>query len=83
MTKVLSVLSRQSLLNGYKEGTLGFCEHFVFGKWTRVKFNKKVVHKIIGKLDYVYSDLRGPYRVSSKSGVKYFMTLIDDYFRNV
>lgn len=64
------------MLNGYKEEVMDLCEHCVFGKQIRVKFNKKIVHKTKNKLDYVYFDLWVPYRVPFKSGDGYFMTLI-------
>lgn len=35
------------------------------------------------KLDYVHSNLWGLYRVPSKSDVKYFITLINDYAWNI
>lgn len=45
----------------------------------RVKFNKRAMHKTNCKLDYIYSNLWGLNKISSKSGTRYFMTLIDDY----
>ncbi len=48
-----------------------------------VKFDKKAVHKTRGTMDYIHSDLWGPNRILSKSGARYFMTLIDDYSRMV
>lgn len=54
-------------------------KYCAFDKYDKVKFNKIAVHKNIAKLDYVDSDLWVPCRVPSKSGVTYFMTLIDDY----
>uniref|UniRef100_A0A1S4DRC9 Integrase catalytic domain-containing protein n=1 Tax=Nicotiana tabacum TaxID=4097 RepID=A0A1S4DRC9_TOBAC len=50
---------------------------------TRVKFIKKAEHKTRDNIDYMHSDLWGPNRVPSKSGARYFMTLIDDYSRMV
>ncbi|XP_070041648.1 uncharacterized mitochondrial protein AtMg00300-like [Nicotiana tomentosiformis] len=66
--KGLSLLSKQNLLNGYKNQVLNFFEHCVFGQQTRVKLSKKAEHKTKDKLDYIHSDLWGPNRVSSKSG---------------
>ncbi len=48
-----------------------------------MKFDKKTVHKTRGKMNYIHSDLWDPNRIPSKSGVGYFMTLIDDYSRMV
>ncbi|XP_075084964.1 putative mitochondrial protein AtMg00300 [Nicotiana tabacum] len=77
--KGLSVLSKQNLLDGYKNQVLNFSKHYVFDKQTRVKFSKKAEHKTRDKLDYIYSDLWGPNRVPSKNGARYFIILIDDY----
>src|SRR4051812_49364302 len=77
--KGLSILGKQNLLSGYKGSGSEFCEHCVFGKQTWVKFSKTAVHSIKGKLDYILSDLWGPNKVASKSGARYYMTLIDDY----
>jgi len=79
----LSLLSKQNLLDGYKNHVLNFFEHCVFGKHTRVKFNKKAEHKTKDKLDYIHSDLWGSNRVPSNSGGMYCLTLIDDYSRMV
>ncbi len=62
---------------------MDFCEHCVFGKQTRVKFDKKAVRKTRRMVDYVHLDLWGPNRIPSKSGARYFMRLIDDYSRMV
>ena len=35
----MSILSKQGLLHGQKIGKLDFCEHYIFGKQCRVKFN--------------------------------------------
>jgi len=48
-----------------------------------VKFSKKALHKTKDKLGYIHSDLWGPNIIPSKSGARYFMTLIDDYSRMV
>lgn len=40
-------------------------------------------HHSKGILDYVYSDLWEPLKVATLSGVRYFMTIIDDYLRRV
>ena len=70
------------MLGNYKLIDLPFCEHCVFGKATRVKF-AKTVHETQNQLDYIHSDLWGPSRVPSLGGARYFLTLIDDYFRKV
>jgi transposase InsO family protein len=81
--KGLTLLKKQNLLDGYKGHPLKFCEHCVFGKQTRVKFSKEGVHTTKDRLDYIHSDLWGPNRVLSKSGGRFYMTLIDDHSRMV
>src|SRR3954469_9806611 len=81
--KGLSILGKQNLLSGYKGSRTEFCEHCVFGKQTGGKFSKTAVHSTKRKLDYIHSDLWGPNKVASKSGARYYMTLIDDYSRMV
>ena len=43
----------------------------------------KAVHETQNQLDYIHSDLWGPSQVPSIGGVRYFLTLIDDYSRKV
>ncbi|KAH0658570.1 hypothetical protein KY289_027318 [Solanum tuberosum] len=76
--KGLSLLNKQNLLDDYINQALNFYEHCVFGKQIRVKFSKKALHKTKDNLDYIHSDLWGPNIIPSKSGARYFMTLIDD-----
>src|SRR5664279_306881 len=59
-----------------------FCEHCIFGKHKRVKFNASV-HTTKGTLDYVHADLWGPSRKPSYGGSCYMLTIIDDYSRKV
>ena len=54
----LTKLSKRGLLDGHSIGKLKFCEHCVFGKHKRVRFNTSV-HTTEGILDYVHSDLWG------------------------
>jgi 5'-3' exoribonuclease 2 len=59
-----------------------FCEHCIFGKHKRVKFNT-AVHTTKGTHDYVHADLWGPSRKPSYGGAHYMLTIIDDYSRKV
>jgi hypothetical protein len=52
----LVVLSKRGLLDGHSISKLDFCEHCVFGKHKRVKFNT-ATHSSKVILDYVHSDL--------------------------
>ena len=56
----LAELTERGLLDG-NISKLQFCEHCVFGKHKRVKFNTST-HTTKGFLDYVHSDLWGPSR---------------------
>ena len=80
--KGLTILSKQDLFDGQKMGELDFCEHCVFEKQCRVKFNVGV-HKTKSTLDYIHSDIWGPSQVVSHSGRRYMLTFIDDYPRKV
>lgn len=78
----LSVLSKRGLLDGQCTGKLDFCEHCIFGKHKRVKFNTSV-HTTQGILDYVHSDIWGPSQEASLGAARYMLTIIDDYSRRV
>jgi hypothetical protein len=78
----LAELSKRGLLKGYNNNELEFCEHCVFGKHKRVKFNTSI-HTTEGILDYVHADLWGPSQKRSLGGCRYMLTIIDDYSRRV
>nr|CAD41912.2 OSJNBa0033G05.13 [Oryza sativa Japonica Group] len=78
----LAELSKRGLLDGQSISKLKFCEHCIFGKHKRVKFNTST-HTTEGILDYVHSDLWGPARKTSFGGARYMMTIVDDYSRKV
>nr|AAM08562.1 Putative retroelement [Oryza sativa Japonica Group]AAM10749.1 Putative retroelement [Oryza sativa Japonica Group] len=78
----LAELSKRGLLDGQSIKKLKFCEHCIFGKHKRVKFNTST-HTTEGILDYVHSDLWGPARKTSFGGARYMMTIVDDYSRKV
>ena len=60
----MAELTKRELLDGSNISELDFCEHCIFGKHKRVKFNV-VVHTTEGILDYVHADLWGPSRKPS------------------
>jgi hypothetical protein len=78
----LARLSKRGLLNGYNNNELEFCEHCVFGKHKRVKFNTSV-YTTEDILDYMHADLWGPSRKYSLDDYRYMLTIIDDYSRRV
>ncbi|KAF5475608.1 hypothetical protein F2P56_007400, partial [Juglans regia] len=65
--KALQTLVKQGLLKGAKTGKLSFCENYVLGKQTRIKFGT-AVHSTQGILDYVHSDVWGPTKNASLGG---------------
>ena len=71
-------LMKRDLRDGCTVGKMKFCEHCVFGKHKRVKFNASA-HITKGTLDYVHADLWGPSRKPSYGGARYMLTIIDDY----
>jgi transposase InsO family protein len=78
----LAELSKRGLLKGYNNNELEFCEHCVFGKHKRVKFNTSI-HTTEDILDYVHANLWWPSRKHSLGGYRYMLTIIDDYSRMV
>lgn len=44
---------------------------------------KTATHQTKQTSDYIHLDLWDPAKVNSHGGVKYFLTIIDDYSRNV
>uniref|UniRef100_A0A2N9EX70 Reverse transcriptase Ty1/copia-type domain-containing protein n=1 Tax=Fagus sylvatica TaxID=28930 RepID=A0A2N9EX70_FAGSY len=73
----MSILRKRGLLiNGQKTGKLDFCEHCVFGKQCRVKFNI-AQHRTEGLVDYIHSDLWGPSPVSLKGGHRSPSTVLE------
>uniref|UniRef100_A0ACD5Y5J0 Uncharacterized protein n=1 Tax=Avena sativa TaxID=4498 RepID=A0ACD5Y5J0_AVESA len=78
----LAELVKRELIDGCNLGKFEFCEHCVFGKHKRVKFNASV-HTTKGILDYMHADVWGPSRKTSIGGANYMLTIIDDYSRKV
>ena len=54
----------------------------VMGKQTRVKFGT-AIHNTKGILDYVHSDVWGPFRTTYIGDMHYFVTCVDDYSKRV
>lgn len=78
----LSKLSKQGLLCKQRIGKLEFCDHCVFEKQCRVKFNT-AIHKTKGAMDYIHSNQCSPSQVPSHGGGRYTLTFIDDYSNKV
>uniref|UniRef100_A0ACD5Y480 Uncharacterized protein n=1 Tax=Avena sativa TaxID=4498 RepID=A0ACD5Y480_AVESA len=78
----MAELVKRELIDGCNLSKFEFCEHCIFGKHKRVKFNASV-HTTKGILDYVHADVWGPSRKTSIGGANYMLTIIDDYSRKV
>nr|GEX26554.1 ribonuclease H-like domain-containing protein [Tanacetum cinerariifolium] len=78
--QVLNVLKND--LNLTKNTSVSVCETCHRAKQTREPFTLSD-HKSVKPGELVHLDLWGPYRVSSKEGFKYFLTIVDDYSRAV
>uniref|UniRef100_A0ACD5YJF3 Uncharacterized protein n=1 Tax=Avena sativa TaxID=4498 RepID=A0ACD5YJF3_AVESA len=76
----MAELVKRELIDDCNLSKYEFCEHCIFGKHKRVKFNASV-HTTKGILDYVHADVWGPSRKTSIGGANYMLTIIDDYSR--
>nr|GEY18498.1 ribonuclease H-like domain-containing protein [Tanacetum cinerariifolium] len=65
-----------------KSFSVPVCEVYHRAKKTREPFPFSV-YKSKNLGDLVHLDLWGPYRVTSREGYKYFLTIVDDFSRNV
>ncbi|GJX77414.1 putative RNA-directed DNA polymerase [Tanacetum coccineum] len=78
--QVLNVLKNDLKLS--KNTSVSVCETCHRAKQTREPFPLSD-HKSEKPGELVHLDLWGPYRVSSREGFKYFLTIVDDYSRAV
>jgi len=58
-----------------------FCETCVLAKFHRLPFNKSTI-TTTAPFQLVHMDLWGPYRVTSVTRAKYFLTIVDDCSRS-
>ena len=59
-----------------------FYDHCVLGKHHRLSFSSNV-HRASRALEYIHSDLWGPASNPTSGGNRYFLSIIDDFFRRV
>ena len=78
--KTLQTLVKQGLLKSASTCTLGFCEHCVIRKKTKVRFGT-ATHCSERILDYIHIDVWGPIKMASIGCNHYFVSFIDDYSR--
>lgn len=79
--KGLKELSKQGVL-GVENKYIEVCGKCVLGKSLSVKF-RNTTHKSKGTLEYIHSHLWGLAQTTSLGGDRFFMSLINDYFRMV
>jgi hypothetical protein len=58
-----------------------FCEHFIYGKWNRVRFLSSA-SRAEGILQLVHSDVFGSVSVPSLGKIVYYVSFIDEFSRN-
>ena len=80
--KNLKLLRKKKNIKGEIFNKLDFCKECVLAKQTRVSFGDGM-HTSKRVLDYVHSDVWGPYSTASIGGAYYFVSFIDDYSRKV
>ena len=80
--KGLEKLAKQGVCRKGGIKPLKFCEHYVLSKAKRQKFPTNT-HSSNAALDYMHADLWGPSRTESHRGARYFLSLVDDFFRKV
>lgn len=77
----MSVLSKQDLLGDHNLGKLDFCEHYIFEKQHKIQFQISV-HSGKNIVDYIHSNLQGPFSIPSKGSSYCLLSFINDYSRN-
>ncbi|GKB14723.1 putative RNA-directed DNA polymerase [Tanacetum coccineum] len=77
--QVLKILQKEL---AFDNNDLGHCEICQKSKQTREPFPLSE-HKSSVFAELVHLDLWGPYKVSSKEGFRFFLTIVDDYTRSV
>lgn len=80
--KGLRELSKQGMLGSEPLGVLKFCEHFIFGKQTKLRFYKGQ-HTTTHAFDYIYYDLWRHAPIQSLGKNRYFFSLVDDHTRRL
>ncbi|GJS99232.1 putative RNA-directed DNA polymerase [Tanacetum coccineum] len=77
--QVLKILQKEL---AFDNNDLGHCEICQKSKQTREPFPLSE-HKSSVLAELVHLDLWGPYKVTSKEGFRFFLTIVDDYTRSV
>ena len=75
-------LSKNGSILDLGKDILGVCEPCQMEKQRRIQFSSNSAH-IVALLELVHTDVWGPSLVLAQNGVRYFLTLIDDFLRKV
>jgi hypothetical protein len=75
--KGMQILHKRNLFPDLKQIDLDFCEHYVYGKQTRVKFLRVGKEKKSEGLELVHTDVWGPTQVLSLGVSRYYVIFID------
>ena len=59
------------------------CGSCQLGKQAKTKMPKVTTHHASKILELIHSDVRGPFRVQSTGGAKFFVTFIDDFSKKI
>ena len=79
----MNCLANKDMLPGLKNRDLEKFSNCMVGKQTRVSFKKHPSSRKFELLELVHSDVCGPLKVKSISGVLYLVTFIDDCYRKI
>src|SRR3954466_14098380 len=78
--KLMEKLHKDGLLESLDFGSLDTCEPCLMGKMTRTPFNG-IMERADELLGIIHTDVCGPMNVSTRNGLRYFVTFTDDLSR--
>ena len=78
--KRMKKLHSDGLLESLDFGSLDTCEPCLMGKMTRTPFNG-IMERAADLLGIIHIDVCGPMNVSTRNGLRYFVTFTDDLSR--
>ena len=75
-------LSKRGLISDLDRGIWEVCEPCQIEKLRRVQFDSSLAYSAV-PLELVHTDISGPALVSTRNGVRYFLTFINIFLRKV
>lgn len=83
--KDLSMLHTKNLVNGLPQikNPQVVCERCLVSKQPRSTFGSYVPSRASDLLNIIYSDVCGPFEVSSLGGNKYFVSFVDEFSKKL